>query len=1218
MDVNITRQKLRRNTFALRFVSIAIVFSLLLVVNPVLATTSPQDVNPDASDNGDADASSGGRVNGLANVAGNNQIFYAASEFGGLFKTTDGGVNWSRLNRHLPTDTWDVEVDPGNTNIVYATSQYDGRVTSLSGIEVSRDAGSTWTHPATAQPNATFGCTNQFGSINTNARTEPAAFGIGIRPDASNNVFIGTNCGLARSTDSGATWQFIDPTPGDNGANQVWDVVVQPGGPSGQGIIDICGDDRHRRSTDGGATWPTGGSTGLPRGRCSIAVSPDESYVLLVLAADNNLYESDNGGVSWTNLGTPDSRRQGRIPFAVTNQRSNDGSTNRFDVWVGDPNLFRAGCTTPATPASGGTARCPVARPGLIPGDLSTPGSPAGPYTVPAGWSGPFTRSAGAHDDVGDIVFDTNVTVDSCPMIFSSDGGAHRNTDLGSDCQNPNWTRSNAGLHALWLWAMAGADQTGNTDEDLYLGAQDNGAFGSKNAGATLPTWTNADCCDIFDVVTDGNRVLYDTCCFITATGFASQINLRNRGMTGGGAISPNPPGTLPQFTTPDFLDTFGDKKYVAATTGTGGGVFITNDITASTVTWAQIGATTSPANTFAVQAAVSGGTPTFYVQAAGTQVWRFEGTGTGSWQRIDNKPGAPGGFQLIAVDPRDPTRLYAATLPGIILFSNNRGENWNPDTELDNLMIGGGLFKRRQPTLLAYDPEDANIIVAGGSDSGVFISTDGGLNWSLLTDPIDSGNSGIPHLPRPQFAYFDHEPAGTINLYIGTKGRGVWRFVIVPPVANAGGPYVTNEGVDITLNGTSDQAGSAFAWDLDNDGDFDDAPIPNPVFGTVCQDGVFPIALKVTSGGVFDIDSTTVTVNNVAPTVNLASNAPANEGSPVTLTGTVTDPGCFDLLTATVDWGDGTPVQPISGTLENIKPDATLTFSTSHVYGDNGTFTAIVCGSDDDTTTCNTIALQINNVDPTAEIDETNTVLVNGIPTFLAHAGDPIQFNGHSTDPGSDDLVLSWDWDDGPPSPDVTTTYLVNPPNPDPLPSPSVQPRDVFDTQTHAFAEACLYEIGFSAVDDDGGSASDSAIVLIAGNSSRARSSGDWQHQFGRQGHTDFDDATLECYLKIINYASTVFSEMRDASNIPVAHDVLFLKQNGGSEIEQLDRELMTAWLNFADGAFEHDQMFDPDHDGVSSSFADIIAAAEVVRLSPGSTDKEIRDQKNILQQLR
>src|SRR5262249_37367829 len=99
---------------------------LFLVVLPLaLALSVPSrpsaqisfvDVNPDVSTNSDPDASTGGRVNGLASVPGSDQIFYAASEFGGLFKTTDGGMNWVRLNRHLPTRTIDVAVDPSNTN----------------------------------------------------------------------------------------------------------------------------------------------------------------------------------------------------------------------------------------------------------------------------------------------------------------------------------------------------------------------------------------------------------------------------------------------------------------------------------------------------------------------------------------------------------------------------------------------------------------------------------------------------------------------------------------------------------------------------------------------------------------------------------------------------------------------------------------------------------------------------------------------------------------------------------------------------------------------------------------------------------------------------------------------------------------------------------------------------------------------------------------------
>ena len=88
-------------------------------------------------------------------------------------------------------------------------------------------------------------------SVSTRSRRdEPSAFGISIDPDNPNNVLIGTNCGLAISDDRGQTWRFVDPTPSD-GADDVWDVVVHHGG-----IIDLIGDDGHRRSSDGGVSGP--------------------------------------------------------------------------------------------------------------------------------------------------------------------------------------------------------------------------------------------------------------------------------------------------------------------------------------------------------------------------------------------------------------------------------------------------------------------------------------------------------------------------------------------------------------------------------------------------------------------------------------------------------------------------------------------------------------------------------------------------------------------------------------------------------------------------------------------------------------------------------------------------------------------------------------------------------------------------------------------------
>ncbi|MDP2674584.1 MAG: PKD domain-containing protein [Dehalococcoidia bacterium] len=445
------------------------------------------------------------------------------------------------------------------------------------------------------------------------------------------------------------------------------------------------------------------------------------------------------------------------------------------------------------------------------------------------------------------------------------------------------------------------------------------------------------------------------------------------------------------------------------------------------------------------------------------------------------------------------------------------------------------------------------------------------------------------------------------------------------PPTADAGGPYVTNEGTNVALDGTgsTDPDGDplTYAWDLDNDGQFDDSTSATPTFTTVGQDGVFPVRLRVGDGEETDTDSTTVTVNNVAPSVSLSSDAPVDEGSSLTVSGTVRDPGWLDPLSATIDWGDGTPVEPTGGVLENVRPDATLNFSVSHIYGDNGIFTAEVCASDDDTTTCKSINIQVDNVDPTAEIDMSGAILINGIPTFLASIGEALDFSGRSTDPGSDDLTLRWDWDDG--SPFTETTYLVNPPNPDPFPSPSIQPRDVTDAQGHTYSDACLYEISFWAEDDDGGVGDvATANVIIVGDADQVRSAGYWLYQFASHitgnGRPHFDAPTLGCYLDIAGYMSQVFDEERDASTFENAHDVLFVKNNDGDMTHMFDQQLLAAWLNFANGSLGYDEMVDTDGDGVADTvFADAMAAAEAVRLDPTSTRSELEAQKNILESI-
>lgn len=700
----------------------------------------------------DPDGASGGRINGLGVSSGSARVFYAATEWGGLYKTSDGGNTWSRLKKHLPNATWDVEVQPGASRRVYATSFYDGRVKSLSGINISRDAGVTWVHPASAVPPSGF-CANPVD------REEPSAFGISAD---SSRVVVGTGCGVAISADRGETWRYVDPTPATK-AHAVADVLIHHGG-----IIDVCGYDGHRRSVDGGRTWTTATSTPLPSSaRCSLAASPDESHVLFAVAG-TSIFESDDGGKSWK-PGPPNPTPQGRIPFVATNNRTG----RAFDLWFGDVSLFRATCSTPATPGTGGSPRC----------------NPAG------AWAGGFTRSAGGHDDMGDIAFSPLVRENACPLVMSSDGGAYRNTLLTSPaCHTPQWTQPRVTPNALWPFAMGGARVPGLEPEHLYFGNQDNGVFGTMNAGAAAPTWKNSDCCDGFDVVADASMVLHTVCCY--GGGRATRLFKSGPGITGTVEINTYPDGFLPGWKYNDSVDRYGPNRFVAITNE---GVFVTPDINASPIAWTELGAATSPGGACGVKAAGTPTSPVFFVQAGNCNgssedaIYRYTGLAPGgSWTRI-NPPGGTGGFGVFAAHGPNPKVLLASHLSGSTVHmvkSTNGGATWTVDAALDKLMTGGGAFRywvRRgpidfwglgsyaQPTLVAFDPLSSRIRVAGAADSGIFLTTNGGTSWRLITEPITGGVDPVPNLPRPRYAYFSHEPEGHF-IYFGSQGRGVWR----------------------------------------------------------------------------------------------------------------------------------------------------------------------------------------------------------------------------------------------------------------------------------------------------------------------------------------------------------------------------------------------------------------------------------------------------------
>jgi hypothetical protein len=716
----------------------------------------------------DPDGASGGRVNGLAVARANPRIMFAASEWGGLFQSNDAGQNWQHVPGHVPVATWDVKIDPTDPNRVYATSFYDGRVQSRAGVGISTDGGRTWTRAATTVPPANF-CEDEV------RREEPSAFGIAFDPANPANVFTGTNCGLAMSRDRGATWTFVDPVADGVGASDIWSVIVH------HGVIDVCGDGGHRRSTDNGVTWR--GATGLaqlPEGRCSLAASPDEAHVLFAVVGVT-IHETNDGGQTWRPAyGNPSP--QGRIPFIAVNKRAGPV----YDLWFGDVGLHRRSCTTPQPPNAGGTSRCQGSS-----------------------WAGPFTRQAGGHDDVGHILFDPVATRDACPILFSSDGGVYLNTKTTSpECHDPAWTQPSRTPRALWNWDLTGVHLPGTEGERLYFGSQDTGTFGTSNGGSDTPTWANQHCCDGFNVAADEDRVLTTVCCW--SPGRATRLWVSAPGLAGpSNEINTYPPGDLRRFEQLDNMVAFGRSQYVVVTMD---GVFITTNVAANSIIWTQLGPGSTPPNPCGIQVArkSANSAPTFFVKSGGCdgetggRLWRYDGVAaSGSWKLV-SRQGA-GHFGVYAVDPQNPDRIVAADLGGTsgpdMVLTSDGGGTWTSLVRLNALMRGNGVFRsvtRRgplrwtnfgaypQPTLVAFQPRASNILVAAGADSGVFLSQDGGANWVLLTDPDDPGRSGRAHIPRARYVHFDQDEPDALRMYVGTQGRGVWRIRIGAPPAAA------------------------------------------------------------------------------------------------------------------------------------------------------------------------------------------------------------------------------------------------------------------------------------------------------------------------------------------------------------------------------------------------------------------------------------------------
>ncbi|MBJ6724765.1 putative Ig domain-containing protein [Geomesophilobacter sediminis] len=115
-----------------------------------------------------------------------------------------------------------------------------------------------------------------------------------------------------------------------------------------------------------------------------------------------------------------------------------------------------------------------------------------------------------------------------------------------------------------------------------------------------------------------------------------------------------------------------------------------------------------------------------------------------------------------LALDPTDPTKIYAGSLAGVYK-STNAGAGWTQKTNgLTNTLVYS----------LAVNPSNPADLYAGTGD-GVFRSSDGGENWNQLPFPSNVTVLALALDPANSTIY-----AGTTGLYKSTDSGGTWTLL--------------------------------------------------------------------------------------------------------------------------------------------------------------------------------------------------------------------------------------------------------------------------------------------------------------------------------------------------------------------------------------------------------------------------------------------------------
>jgi hypothetical protein len=224
----------------------------------------------------------------------NGSVIYVGTDNGGVWKTTDGGADWTPLTDYVtdpnggpvPISIGGVAVDPANPNNVYAaTGDANDETSSQPGIGVlkSTDGGLTWTLVG--------------ANVFADSRISKIAVSV-PGPDGLTSIYVAVASGGAfgpgiyRSKDGGMTWtNVMDPTK----------MFLDGGGALGAGTAlasatDLVLDTLSKYDED---IWVGLGNIGLvaPSDTAGVWKSPDGGNTWIQVVGG---HDPKNGSVIWS------------------------------------------------------------------------------------------------------------------------------------------------------------------------------------------------------------------------------------------------------------------------------------------------------------------------------------------------------------------------------------------------------------------------------------------------------------------------------------------------------------------------------------------------------------------------------------------------------------------------------------------------------------------------------------------------------------------------------------------------------------------------------------------------------------------------------------------------------------------------------------------------------------------------------------------------------